>query len=172
MWESRAQPFPKMPSLFGARFFLWQRKPIAEVEPTDIPDAARRVGQTGAIETAPLQHSAHAQRSQSAILALPPLSDGHRPHGRHSAALPQLPKLAGLSLMYMPGTLTFFWNFAYLPSGAAAIIHYSLSGHVLHGALFRGRFSPMTTLGILLSPGRRVSAGQRLSKPSGSRTKG
>lgn len=33
-------------------------------------------------------------------------------------------KLAGVSLMYMLAALTFFWSFAYLPSGVAATIHF------------------------------------------------
>ena len=64
-------------------------------------------------------------------------------------------KLAGVSLMYMLAALTFFWSFAYLPSGVAATIHflYPVMVMLFMVFFFGERFSPSTALGVLLALG-------------------
>ncbi len=57
--------------------------------------------------------------------------------------------------MYMLAALTFFWSFAYLPSGVAATIHflYPVMVMLFMVFFFGERFSPVTALGILLALG-------------------
>lgn len=64
-------------------------------------------------------------------------------------------KLAGVSLMYMLAALTFFWSFAYLPSGVAATIHflYPVMVMLFMVSFFGERFSAMTALGVFLALG-------------------
>ena len=64
-------------------------------------------------------------------------------------------KLAGVSLMYMLAALTFFWSFAYLPSGVAATIHflYPVMVMLFMVVFFGESFSPSTALGVLLALG-------------------
>ena len=62
-------------------------------------------------------------------------------------------KLAGVSLMYMLAALTFFWSFAYLPSGVAATLQflYPVMVMLIMIVFFHERFSWTIALSIILA---------------------
>ena len=64
-----------------------------------------------------------------------------------------IPKLAGVSLMYMVAALTFFWSFAYLPSGVAATLQflYPVMVMLIMIVFFHERFSWTIALSIVLA---------------------
>ena len=73
----------------------------------------------------------------------------------------------------MLAALTFFWSFAYLPSGVAATIHflYPVMVMLFMVFFFGERFSPSTALGVLLAAGLVCLAfgAQQFSKQTGDR---